>query len=95
MSMIDRIYALQPYNRENDFRYVVLLPEPQPNEVVIAAWAYAVRYTAKGLDLPDYEAAFKLMLERHPSWEIIESRCMAVKIDLSKADQDIPENGAS
>jgi hypothetical protein len=93
MSVVDRIYKLQPYSREPEFHYVVLLPEPQSFEVVIAAWAYAVRYTAKGLDLPDYDAAFKLMVERHPSWEIIKSQCPGVQIDLSKADQDTPESG--
>jgi hypothetical protein len=51
-----------------------------------------VRYTAKGLDLPDHEAAAHLLHQRHPSWTIVESQVIATGVNLALADQDTPEN---
>jgi hypothetical protein len=93
--MSNRVFQLQPYSRgTREFNYVVIVPEyvsGDAAQLVQAAWSYAVRYTAKGLDLPDHETALQLLSERHPSWTIIQSRCHSIAIDLSKADQDVPE----
>lgn len=47
---------------------IILTPEPIADETMVAAWTYALRFSAKGLDLPDYEAALELLIKRHPSW---------------------------
>jgi len=46
----------------------IFTPDELPARVVIAAWSYALRYTAKGLDVPDYDAAAKMLVKRHPTW---------------------------
>jgi hypothetical protein len=90
----NRVFYLQTYGKNNpEFQYLVLLPEGvnDGENVVPAAWAYAVRYTAKGLDLPDHEKALQLLKERHSSWTIIPGRCINVAVDLSRADMDVPD----
>ena len=69
----------------------ILTQEPIIAQVAINAWTHAVRYTAKGLDYPDYEAALQLLLERHPSWQVVGLHCPTVAIDLRNAGEDIPE----
>ena len=94
MSQPDRVFSLQSYGKGNpEFQYLVLLPEGVSDGAVLvpAAWAHAVRFTAKGLDLPDHEKAIKLLKERHPSWTIIPGRCINVPVNLAKADEDVPE----
>lgn len=92
--MADCVFTLIPYGnqRQNDFSYVVIVPEGISIQHVAAAWAYAVRYTAKGLDLPDHDAALEMFKQRHPSWTILNSRVISVNVNLSIADQDVPEN---
>jgi len=91
--MSDRVFALQPYGRtEQQFAAVVITPEHTVDTAVRAAWAYAVRYTAKGLDLPDHEAALELLQQRHPSWTVIRSRAIPMPVDLTKADEDVAES---
>ena len=95
MEITNRIFSLQSYGRADpQFRSVVLLPENTQDDIksVQAAWSYALRYTAKGLDLPDHDAALQLLRERHPSWEIVPGICQPVTVDLTKADDDIPED---
>lgn len=70
---------------------IVLTPEPVADETVVAAWTYALRFSAKGLDLPDYEAALELLIERHPSWEIVDMRVHIAHSDLRWNAEDIPE----
>jgi hypothetical protein len=89
---LPRLFNLQAYGIRTQLHYVVITPEGTDPNMVYAAWAYAVRYTAKGLDLPDHEAAIRLMMQRHPSWKLINSIVQNVPIDLSRADQDIQEN---
>jgi len=95
--MADCVFILQPYGgahpKQKPFSYVVIVPEGVTPQQVTAAWAYAVRYTARGLDLPDHDAALKMFQERHPSWTIINSTVQAVQVNLALADQDVPENG--
>lgn len=95
--MSDCVFILQPYGganpRKNPFNYVVIVPEGVTVQQVTAAWAYAVRYTAKGLDLPDHDAALQMFQERHPSWTVINSSVQPVQVNLAVADQDVPESG--
>lgn len=91
MAASERLFRLQPYGRFTPFNYVVLTPEPVDVDTVSAAWAYAIRYTAKGLDLPDHEAALQMLLKRHPSWQFIESTVPAIAINLALADTDTSE----
>lgn len=89
----DKVFQLQPYGRSNtEFHCIVVVPETVSIEMIQAAWSNAVRYTAKGLDLPDHDAALNRLKERHPKWVVIRSLCYPVGIDLSKADKDIAEN---
>lgn len=89
-----RLWQLQPYGRvQTPFSYCILTPEEISQEVIIAAWAYALRHTAQGLDLPDHEAAIQLMLERHPSWQLVEGQVRPVQVSLADADKDETENG--
>jgi hypothetical protein len=93
--MADRVFQLQSYGHQQHapkpFQYVIITPEPVEPQVVQAAWSYAVRYTAKGLDLPDHEAAARLLHQRHPSWIIVESTVHPIGVNLALAEQDNPE----
>ena len=92
----DRVFNLLTYGgRAEPTIYIVITPEHTSNDVVTAAWSYAVRYTAKGLDLPNYQAAAEMLTQRHPSWTIIQSRLTNVSVNLAKADSDVPEGGHS
>jgi len=94
MSHTAQIFPLQPFGRRdanNPFHYVVITPEPVNKDVVSAAWAYAVRYTAKGIDLPDHDKALELLAERHPSWTILESLVVNTPVNLNYAESDEPE----
>lgn len=70
---------------------VVIPPEDVSHETVETAWGYAVMYSAKGLTIPDWEAAVTLLKNRHPSWEVIGYEFIPVGLNLSKADEDVPE----
>lgn len=70
---------------------VCVPPAHITREDVTAAWSHAVMYSAKGLTLPDYEAAVKLLQKRHPSWQIIDYEFVPIGLDLSKADNDVAE----
>ena len=67
MESVDRIFNLFEYGRSQPASYVVITPVSTTIDTVVAAWSYAVRYTAKGIDLPNYEAAAELLMTRHPS----------------------------
>jgi len=49
----------------------IITPDTTTKEIVMAAWSYAVHHRPKTLSTPDYDAALKLLLERHPSWQFI------------------------
>lgn len=87
-----RVFNLRHYANQPAVYCVVITSEDTDVTVVQAAWSYALRYTAKGLDLPDQEAALDLMQQRHPSWQFIRSNVQTVPVDLTKADGDKPEN---
>jgi hypothetical protein len=82
-----------PINPRNNSTNIALVitPTAMESKVVSAAWSYALRYTAKGLDLPDYQSALKMLKQRHPSWTIIESQIDNAIVNLAIADTDKPE----
>lgn len=86
----NQIFILQPYQR-NPVQLTLITSTSTDPIIVKSAWSYAVRYTAKGLDLPNYDEAVKLLLKRHPSWKVIHSIPVTVPIDLNVADDDEPE----
>lgn len=91
--MASQVHQIQPYNRNTpNFKYMILTPEPLEPNIVTAAWSYALRHTAQGLDLPDHEAALELMLKRHPSWRFVEGHVQNAPVSLGLAEQDVPEN---
>lgn len=89
-----RIFNLLPYQKNPRIRVdkVLITPADIDPTAVSAAWSYAVQNTAKGLELPDYDAAVKLMLERHPSWQVIDSQMVSAAINLNLAIKDVPDN---
>lgn len=70
---------------------VILTPEPVRHQAVVSAWTHAVRYSAKGIDHPDYDAAVELLFKRHPSWQIVDVRAIGISPNFRKAEEDIPE----
>ena len=88
---LSQVFVLRNYG-SRDHESVVVTPDPLLQEIVDAAWAYAVRYTAKGLDLPDHAAAANLLQQRHPSWQVIKTTVMIVDVNLTLADKDQPES---
>lgn len=88
-----RVFNLMAYQPRNETLNVVLItPEETDPNIVVSAWSYAVRYTAKALDLPDHEAALALLTERHPSWQLIHSQVQNIPVMLNKAELDKPES---
>jgi hypothetical protein len=91
----DQVFQLHPYGVRhgdpNGFHCIVLVEESVSKEIVQAAWSNAVRYTAKGIDLPDHELAVKRLQERHPKWIVVRSLCYPVTIDLNTANKDVAE----
>jgi hypothetical protein len=87
-----RVFTLTTYGYRNNICGVVITPTPTQLDIVIQAWSYAVRYTAKGIDLPDYEAAAKLMKARHPTWDVLAgNKPLTAGVELHKADLDQSE----
>lgn len=87
---IGQIFLLTGYG-ENRQQCAVITPEPVSLEIITAAWSYAVRYTAKGLDLPDHEKAIEMLKQRHPSWKVMHTQSYPVSVNLALADKDQPE----
>jgi hypothetical protein len=78
-------------NRSSEPFGIIITPEPLDKVVVESAWSYAIRYTAKGLDIPDYPAAVQLMLQRHPSWVFISHLPQSAAYNPSFAENDTPD----
>jgi hypothetical protein len=89
--ILGQVFILQNYGTKAA-EYVVITPIPLSQEEIVAAWSYAVRYTAKGLDLPDHSSAIKMLQQRHPSWTVIQTTAMTVGVNLPLADKDQPES---
>lgn len=79
-------------NDRNQNIGLIILPEMIEMEKVCAAWSYAVRYTAKGFDVPDYDKAGKMLVQRHPTWQFVKG-VFALPAEYSShlADGDTPE----
>jgi hypothetical protein len=86
--MADRVFILQEVHGHPTYRAVIITPESVQNDDMIIAWSHALRYTAKGLDVPDYEAALASMTQRHPTWHIGSHPIINITYDASKADID-------
>lgn len=86
-----KLFGLYEDRHTNKLVAVIRVREDVPKEVITAAWAYAVMYSAKGLTIPDYEAAAKLLQQRHPSWEVVGLELTSIGLDLAKANDDVPE----
>lgn len=86
-----RVFVLFPYRKGDTFQATVITRELVTRDTVESAWAHAVRYTARGLDLPDYPAALRLLQERHPSWAILPYPAVPIAVTLDRADDDTPD----
>ena len=86
-----KLFVIYGGTRKDDVYAVLSLPEVTNPDIVTAAWAYAVTFSAKGLNRPDYDAAVELLKKRHPSWQILGRKFTRIDLSLTKADDDIPE----
>ena len=68
---------------------VVIIPENVRSEIVSAAWSYAVRYSADGVDLPNYQAAVELMMQRHPTWIAAATKGYTISFNADRAELDL------
>lgn len=84
--MADRVFILQGVPHAPDFRGVLIAPETVENEEVVIAWSHAIRYTAKGYDVPDYDAALASIAQRHPDWHIAPHPIVTIQYNPAKAD---------
>lgn len=90
-SMEYRVFNLVGVRNNAPFKAILVSPELVDFLDVTAAWSYAIRYTAKGLDIPDYEAAVKMLMQRHPAWKIFVGEDVAsIGYDPQAADSDKP-----
>lgn len=64
---------------------VAIVPKDLTKEDVTLIWTNAVRHTAAGLDIPDYDKAIEALLEQHPDWVISRSGIESAPVDLSKS----------
>lgn len=84
-----RVFILQGVPHEPKFRATLLTAENISHEKVVAAWSSAVRYSAKGYDVPDYEAAIARMISKHPTWQVFREPIVPIQYDPAKADDEI------
>jgi hypothetical protein len=68
---------------------IILTPELVAEEMLVIAWTYALRYSAKGFDYPDYDAAISMLLARHPTWELIDRHAHIINPDLTQDIDDL------
>jgi len=83
-----RVFVLTGVHHQPEFRVTLLTDEKVTNAAVVAAWSSAVRYSAKGYDVPDYEAAIARMLAKHPTWKIFTESIATIQYDPAKADEE-------
>lgn len=75
-------------NPSHDIVGVVIIPEPVTADIVGAAWTYAVRYGADGLDLPNYQRAIEILMERHPTWAAYTTNGGIIRYGQYQAEMD-------
>lgn len=78
--------------QDHNILAVLIVPEPIEKEVVEAAWSYAIRYGADGLDLPNFERAIEILVERHPTWQayITYGNVIYYRAELANMDTQDP-----
>lgn len=81
----------RPQGQDHNFVAVVIVPEPIEKEVIEAAWSYAIRYGADGLDLPNFERSIELLMERHPTWQAYITYGNVISYRAELADMDIQD----
>jgi transcriptional regulator with XRE-family HTH domain len=79
LSAKTRAFVLR-YGRTTE-TVLVATPTEIPRQDVQKEWVHALRHTARGLELPDYDAAIKLMSDRHPDWMIVKTQVQDVEYD--------------
>lgn len=91
MSTVFQLFTITKHNPEAIA--IVITPEPTKPEKVQAAWTYAVRMNPKQLHVPDYDAALKMMSERHLSWQIFQGKVANIHYDRRNINRtkDEPE----
>lgn len=82
----DEYFEVTPY--QHFILAVAITPEDVSGETVGAAWTYAIRYGADGLDLPNWERAIEIMMDRHPSWQVYATKGYTLRYDFVSADLD-------
>lgn len=78
----------RPQGSDHSLIAVIIVPEPIEKQVVEAAWSYAVRYGADGLDLPNFERSVELLMERHPTWQAYITYGNVVRYQSNLVDLD-------
>lgn len=86
-----QVFLLIGVNR-HEFYATLITPEPVDMRKVSAAWTSAVRYTAKGLDIPDYAAAVARIKANHPSWIVVSESPRQIPYVRENHEEDTPEN---
>lgn len=84
-----RVFLLHGVHHSPQFRATLLTPENIPPSVVVSAWSSAIRYSAKGYDVPDLEAAVVRLLSKHPTWQVLREPIIPIQYDPAKADDEI------
>lgn len=82
----DDYFQVSPYDHQ--IIAVAITPQDVTGETVGAAWTYAMRYGADGLDLPNWERAIEIMSERHPSWKIYSTKGYTLRYDFVSSELD-------
>lgn len=84
--MADRAFILKEVHGHPQYRAVIISSDSVKDDEVVIEWSHAVRYTAKGLDVPDYDAAIASIAQRHPDWRVSQHPITTIAYDPSKAD---------
>ena len=87
-----QVFVLQQYPDFNKSVTGVIVPKEVTRNQVQAAWSYAIEHSPLTLQKPDYDKAIKLLLERHPSWQLVSvGHGITISVDLKYAKDDEPE----
>lgn len=84
-----RVFILHGVQHDRTFRATLLTPENISHEKIVSAWSSAIRYSAKGYDVPDLEAAIARMISKHPTWQVLREPIVPIQYDPAKADDEV------
>lgn len=73
------------------FDAIVITPDTVDHKTVTIAWTHAVRFTADGLDKPNWEKALHKLEEFHPSWVMVRGKVAGVMVDVNNQEADQPD----